>query len=224
LLKVFEIPIFPLPDVVFFPETVLPLHVFEPRYRRMVGDCLAGDRRLAVVMLQPGWEQDYRGRPPVHHVAGAGEIIHAEALPGGRYNILLDGRMRVRIEEELPREHPYRMVRARRLPDVPPADPAVLSERLLTLRAVHGKLLEVMGQGHADVFGRLTSAGMGPGAVVDRIVAAVVPDAAVRQRILETPDVSERLDLATTALFELLAMVAGSQGEERDADDEERPT
>ena len=49
-----RIPVFPLPEVVFFPGTVLPLHVFEPRYRRMVADCLAGDGRLAVAMLRPG--------------------------------------------------------------------------------------------------------------------------------------------------------------------------
>ncbi|MGH7266051.1 MAG: LON peptidase substrate-binding domain-containing protein, partial [Candidatus Rokuibacteriota bacterium] len=113
-----QIPIFPLPEVVFFPETVLPLHVFEPRYRRLVVDCLAGDRRLAVVLLRPGWERDYDGRPPVHAVAGAGEIIHGEALADGRYNILIDGRMRIRIEDEIEDGRPYRLVRARRLPDV----------------------------------------------------------------------------------------------------------
>ena len=78
-----RIPIFPLPEVVFFPETVLPLHVFEPRYRQMIADCLAGDRWLAVAMLRAGWEKDYQGRPPVHGVAGAGEIIQAEMLADG---------------------------------------------------------------------------------------------------------------------------------------------
>ena len=95
-----RIPIFPLPEVVFFPDTVLPLHVFEPRYRQMIADCLAGDRWLGVAMLRPGWEKDYQGRPPVHDVAGAGEILQAEVLADGRFNILLDGRARVRILEE----------------------------------------------------------------------------------------------------------------------------
>ena len=97
-----RLPIFPLPEVVFFPETILPLHVFEPRYREMVADCLAGDRWLAVVMLRPGWDKDYEGRPPVHDVAGAGEILQAEALADGRFNILLDGRARFRILAEEP--------------------------------------------------------------------------------------------------------------------------
>jgi uncharacterized protein len=209
-----SVPIFPLPDVVFFPETVLPLHLFEPRYRQMITDCLAGDRRLAVVMLRPGWERDYHGRPPVHAVAGAGEIIHAERLADGRYNVLLDGQMRIRIEAEVPGARPYRVARATPLADVLSGiGQASLAERLLTLRAAYAKLLDALGQAHADMVGRLTVAGAGTGAVVDRIISAVVPDAAVRQQILETVDVSERLDLATAALLELLTLVTGSAGE-----------
>jgi uncharacterized protein len=220
LAEPFQVPIFPLPEVVFFPETVLPLHVFEPRYRRMIADCLAGDRRLAVVMLRSGWERDYQGRPPVHGVAGVGEIMQAERLADGRYNILLDGRSRARIEEELSLERPYRTVRAQPLPDkLRQADRASLAERLASLRGTHAKLLDALGQGHADVVGRLTIAGAGPGAVVDRIVSAVVPDAAVRQRILEAVDVSERLDLANAALLDLLTLVAGSEGDGEDEAD-----
>ncbi|MGH2652139.1 MAG: LON peptidase substrate-binding domain-containing protein [Actinomycetota bacterium] len=215
-----KIPIFPLPEVVFFPETVLPLHVFEPRYRRMVADCLSGDGRMAVAMLRPGWEQDYHGRPPVHPVAGVGEIIHAETLADGRYNILLDGQMRVRIESELSGDLPYRRGLALHMADVlPPEGMTALTERLLTLRAAHGQLLEALGQGHADVVGRLTVAGAAPGAMVDRIASAVIPDATVRQRILETANVSERLDLATAALLDLLTLVSGSEGEDDSRED-----
>jgi Lon protease-like protein len=209
-----EIPIFPLPDIVFFPETVLPLHVFEPRYRRMVADCLAGDGWLAIATLRPGWEHDYQGRPPVHEVAGAGEIIQAEALSDGRYNVLVDGRCRIRIEAELPPDRPYRVARARRLGDVLRSDDTgSMKERLLTLRAAHAKLLEALGQSHADLVGRLTVAGARPAAVIDRIVSAVVPDAQVRQRVLEAVDVSQRLDLATAAVLDLLTLVAGSEGD-----------
>jgi uncharacterized protein len=216
-----RLPIFPLPEVVFFPETVLPLHVFEPRYRQMVADCLAGDRWLAIVMLRPGWEKDYEGRPPVHAMAGLGEIIQAEALPDGRYNILLDGRARVRIlSEEPPGGRAYRIVRAERIrePEARPLDHG-FTERLQELRMAHARLLVALGQSHADVVGRLTVAGAAPGAVIDRIVSAVVPDAAVRQRVLETVDVDERLELATGALSELLGMVSGREGEEDEPDE-----
>jgi Lon protease-like protein len=218
-----RIPLFPLPEVTFFPATVLPLHVFEPRYRQMVADCLAGDGWLAVGMLRPGWEKDYQGRPPVHQVAGAGEIIQAESLTDGRYNVLLDGRSRVRILTEEPAgERPYRVIRAERLTDRGPSpSDRTFSERLQELRTAHARLLLALGQSHPDVVGRLTVAGASPGAVIDRIVSAVVPDAEVRQRVLEAVDVSERLDLAVGALSELLGMVAGREGdeEEDEADD-----
>src|SRR5439155_1672251 len=73
------VPIFPLPDVTFFPRTLLPLHVFESRYRAMVMDTLARDRRLCVVKLQPGYEATYAGRPAVHAV-GAGVARVADAI------------------------------------------------------------------------------------------------------------------------------------------------
>src|SRR5262249_39226912 len=189
-----RIPIFPLPEVVFFPETVLPLHVFEPRYRQMIADCLAGDRWLGVVMLRPGWEKDYQGRPPVHAVAGAGEVIQAEALADGRYNILLDGRARIRIlEEEPPNGCLYRIGRAQRMEDCGPSpSDRAFPGRLQELRTAHARLLMALGQSHPDVVGRLTIAGASPSAVIDRIVSAVVPDADVRQRVLEAVDVSER--------------------------------
>ena len=217
-----RIPIFPLPEVVFFPETVLPLHVFEPRYRQMVADCLAGDRWLGVVMLRPGWEKDYQGRPPVHAVAGAGEVIQAEALADGRYNILLDGRARFRIlEEDGPEGRLYRVARVERLAERGPSpDDRTFRGRLQELRAAHARLLLALGQSHPDVVGRLTVAGASPGAVIDRIVSAVVPDAEVRQRVLETPDVSERLDLAVGALSELLTMVAGREGDDEEESDD----
>src|SRR6185436_16399360 len=90
------VPIFPLPDVTFFPRTLLPLHVFEARYRAMVMDALARDRRLCVVKLQPGFDQaSYLGKPAVHPVAGAGEIVSWERLATGRYNILVKGEWRI---------------------------------------------------------------------------------------------------------------------------------
>src|SRR3990172_2373376 len=96
-----HIPLFPLPNVVFLPHTLLPLHIFEPRYREMLADCLAGDRRLAVVLLRPGWEAEYYGRPAVYSVAGAGEIVASERVPHRGSHILLKGPGRIMIEGEV---------------------------------------------------------------------------------------------------------------------------
>jgi Lon protease-like protein len=94
------LPIFPLPNVVLFPNVFLPLHIFEPRYREMVADALAGDRMIGMVLLQPGWEHDYEGRPPVYPIGSSGLITHFERLADGRYNIILRGLERFRIVEE----------------------------------------------------------------------------------------------------------------------------
>jgi Lon protease-like protein len=94
------IPLFPLPNVVLFPNVSLPLHIFEPRYLDMVGDALSGDRLIGMVLLRPGWEADYEGRPPVYPIGCAGLIAHAEPLPDGRYNIVLRGLEKFRITGE----------------------------------------------------------------------------------------------------------------------------
>jgi uncharacterized protein len=94
------IPIFPLPNVVLFPNVFLPLHIFEPRYRRMVDDALKGDRIIGMVLLRPGWEANYEGRPPVYPIGCAGVITHAERLPDGRSNIVLRGMEKFRVVGE----------------------------------------------------------------------------------------------------------------------------
>jgi uncharacterized protein len=95
-----EIPIFPLPNVVLFPSALLPLHIFEPRYRVMVADALESERLIGMVMLRPGWEPHYEEAPDVYPVGCAGFITHADRLPDGRYNIMLRGLEKFRIAEE----------------------------------------------------------------------------------------------------------------------------
>jgi Lon protease-like protein len=94
------LPIFPLPNVVLFPNVFLPLHIFEPRYRDMVATALQEDRIIGMVLLRPGWEGQYEGRPPVYPIGCAGLITHAERLPDGRFNIVLQGLEKFRIVEE----------------------------------------------------------------------------------------------------------------------------
>ena len=95
-----EIPLFPLPNVVLFPAALLPLHVFEPRYRAMVSDALDGERLIGMVMLRPGWEPQYERTPDDYSVGCAGFITHAERLPDGRYNVMLRGMEKFRIAQE----------------------------------------------------------------------------------------------------------------------------
>ena len=86
-----SLPIFPLPTVVLFPNVFLPLHIFEPRYRQMTADALAGDRLIGMVLLRPGNDADYDGRPPVYRIGCTGLITHAEKLDDRRFNLVLRG-------------------------------------------------------------------------------------------------------------------------------------
>jgi Lon protease-like protein len=134
------LPLFPLPNVVLFPGVGLPLHIFEPRYRAMVADALEADRRLGMVLLQPGrWEPNYEGRPPIYPIGCSAVIASAGKLEDGRYNIVLSGLDRVRIISE-DHERAYRRAIVEPLPDQPldAADREALS-------AVRLRLTELIG-------------------------------------------------------------------------------
>jgi Lon protease-like protein len=201
---VIQIPIFPLPDVVLFPHTLLPLHIFESRYRQMVRDCLAGDRRLAMALLRPGWENDYYGRPPIYSIAGAGEIIQHEELPDGRFNILLRGTMRIGITAELP-DKPYRAARARPLPDrYPDANPKALADRIERLKVFYLRILSEVQKGQGEI-AKIFSGVKDPGIIVDRIAGAAIADAETRQQVLEAVEVGTRLTIVQDHLVAVLS-------------------
>jgi Lon protease-like protein len=105
-----EIPIFPLAEVVLFPDVSRPLLIFEPRYREMVADALKTDKIIGMVRLQPGYEKDYEGRPPTDSIGCAGVIVDYEQFPDGRYAILLRGLTTFRLLSEDQRK-PYRLAR-----------------------------------------------------------------------------------------------------------------
>src|SRR5512143_995211 len=124
------VPVFPLPDVVLFPHAVVPLHIFELRYRTMLRDALAGERLIAMALLKPGWEHDYFGSPAFHPLGCLGRCEAVEWLPDERYDIRLLGLARVRFGAT-EREFPYRQARVEVLPEAPYTedDPLVASER-----------------------------------------------------------------------------------------------
>lgn len=103
------VPLFPLPDVWLFPRTLMPLHVFEPRYRQMIEDCLDGPGRIVLGTVLPGHEDELAGAPPIHPIAGIGEIVHHRRLPDGRFDIHLFGLGRVSVRE-VESERLYRKV------------------------------------------------------------------------------------------------------------------
>lgn len=111
------IPIFPLPDATLFPNASHPFYIFEPRYRAMVADALKGDRIIGMVMLQPGHEAEYEGRPPIFPIGCAGLITAYEELAGGEFNIVLGGLVKFRVTGE-DDSRPYRLARVVAMPEV----------------------------------------------------------------------------------------------------------
>jgi Lon protease-like protein len=95
-----RIPVFPLPNVVLFPKTYLPLHIFEPRYRAMVSDAAMSGQCIGMALLKEGWETDYYGHPPVFSMGCVGRLASVQPLADGRSNILLQGLERFEIERE----------------------------------------------------------------------------------------------------------------------------
>ncbi|MDP2320933.1 MAG: LON peptidase substrate-binding domain-containing protein [Acidobacteriota bacterium] len=140
-----SLPIFPLPTVVLFPNVFLPLHIFEPRYRQMTADALAGDRLIGMVLLRPGNDADYEGRPPVYGTGCTGLITHAETLDDGRFNLVLRGLEKFTIlgEEDPTVGQLYRSAFIRPIDEtVPPTDRDPLREARRKLEGLLEPLFE----------------------------------------------------------------------------------
>ena len=137
-----SIPLFPLPNVVLFPNVFLPLHIFEPRYRKMVADALAGDRIIGITLLRPGYETNYDGRPPIYQVGCAGVITHSQPLGDGRYDIVLRGMEKFRVLSEDDSE-PYRIGNVESISEaVPPDEAQPLRQQRQRLEAVLAAAIE----------------------------------------------------------------------------------
>lgn len=176
------IPIFPLPDLTLLPNTTQPFHIFEPRYRAMVADALAGDSIIGMVTLRPGFEPDYEGRPDVYPLGCAGVIVAAERLPDGRYDILIRGLEKFEILSE-DDSRPYRLAEVDARPEGAPPDPELLAER-------RRQLEEVVRAAYPRA--PLPPASAGDAEVIDGFGVALPLDPEVRQGLLDTDGPAER--------------------------------
>jgi Lon protease-like protein len=179
------LPIFPLREAVLLPRSLVPLHVFEPRYVAMARDVLGGAGVMAIARLLPGFEATYHGRPPVASTIGIGRVVAAEDAPGGRINLVLAGVARAAIERELPPTRSYREVEARVLPDAPPAD--ALRARTDQLIAVCDRLAVILPAG-GDELRKLCRIDHDASMSCDRVAGLLVTDADARQALLEELD------------------------------------
>lgn len=205
-----SLPIFPLPNCVLLPGGLLPLLVFEPRYRELTRDCLAGHQLMGVARLRPGFETAYYGRPPVYEKCGVGRILCSEELPDGRFRLLLRGVARAEIARELHTERTYRMVEAVALDDAA-FDPADAHDHLHRLIKLCDRLAEVIPKGGSELRD-LVRGFDAPGACADAVAAALVMDADARQELLEACDPMVRLQRTLGHVSHLLCELAPCQG------------
>ena len=203
-----RVPMFPLPGVVLLPHALLPLHIFEERYRAMTRDVLKGSRFIAVSLIAPG-EPETAEPPAVQRIAGVGEIMMAHELPDGRFNLVLRGRARIRIDEELATPRPYREVSATVLPDLPAADDAELRDADQSLRALVGQLADAIPEG-GDILRQIVASQDSPAGLVDVLTAQLVYDPTTRQRLLETREVMRRIERVSAEVVAMTSRIASS--------------
>lgn len=189
----------PLPNVVFYPHTLLPLHVFEPRYRKMAEHCLEGEGMLGVVLLKNPREafpapEDPGAPPQLHKVLGVGKILDHERMPDGKLNLKLEGRNRVMILDEIPSE-PFRTARVEIIKDhYDPERQAELAESRARMESESQELSKRLPR-FAELIDRILSTAKHPGIMADLLAAHFVVDLYDRQSILTEFDVIRRVDL-----------------------------
>jgi len=198
-------PLFPLPDVVFFPKTLLPLHVYEPRYRALASEALEQDRIICTALLKPGWESDYYGSPEVYPVGCVGKIVHHQKLPDGRYNITLDGIGKVRIESSV-RLTPYRLVRVTPVED----DSAwARGDKALEEAAELVRLFQQVHEGQAPsiLLAEMFGQNMSPESILNTVALHLNAEPELKEQLLEM----DSLDLRYQTLVQILRNATKTQ-------------
>jgi uncharacterized protein len=183
------VPLFPLPNVVFFPNSLLPLHVFEPRYRQMVDDIIDSEKIIGMVLLKPGWEKNYYDEPDIYDIACMGKIVSIEVQKDGRSNIVLYGLKRIRIIE-IVNEVPYRLARVDIQEDIHGQNEEVYEKRISELILKWNNILGEEHKSHKIKFDTTLSLDN----LTDCITPQIVPDVFHRQEFLEETIVLKRAE------------------------------
>ena len=192
--------IFPLPNVTLFPNVMLPLHIFEPRYRCMAEDTLNGDGYLALGLLKDGWEDRYETKEcEIHDIVCLGKVIANERLEDGRHYLMLQGLRRAKLVTELETDLPYRLGMLELVDDVYPLDPVIDRERRQEeLVDWFRKAYPKLGM-EADMIHALGT-GIQLGELCDVIAHSLKLPPSDAQRLLSQANVDQRSDLVLEML------------------------
>lgn len=194
-------PLFPLPNVVLFPNVFLPLHIFEDRYRAMVKDALATDRVIGMVLLRGSHDAATDSAPPIYPVGCSGLITHAEPLPDGHFNIVLRGLEKFRVMSEAPLDatHPYRRACVEPIPDTEQSDEGLRVCRQQIEQLLDDRLLQL------GPDSRIPQE-MADGDVVNALSQYLELEPVEKQALLECNSLGERCQ-ALAELLEIRAMM-----------------
>ena len=186
--------LFPLPDLVMFPQVVQPLRIFEPRYVDMLHEALSTDRLIAMASLVPGWEQDNDENPAIHETVCIGQIMSEAQVADGSYNIFLAGLGRGVIREELPSDTLFRKAQVEVLNDIyeqDKASTATLQDELTS----RFRALMPANESTDELLSRILSDECSLGMLVDVIAFALPLQPAVKLQLLSEPRVEVRARL-----------------------------
>jgi len=206
LATVQRLSIFPLGGALLFPRMHLPLHIFEPRYRALVSDAMARDRRIGLIQPKIMRELKDGEVPPLYEIGCLGKIAHVEAMEDGRYNIVLEGLARFRLRRELEVTTPFRQIEAE-IEDGDPTDINLALSRRAALEYESRKFADA--QGYAVDWEAVTR--LDDEALVNGIAQIAPFDAAAKQALLEAASLADRADL----IVQLLQFFGRYGGEER---------
>jgi Lon protease-like protein len=194
------VPLFPLPNVVLFPRAVLPLHIFEDRYRAMVADSLKGRRQIAMALLREGWEKNYHTRPAIDPVVCVGSILAHERMPDGRYNILLQGIARARVVRELG-DQPFRVAELAALRDTSTMEIDLTDDRRRLQSVFEADYFSSTGIGRQ--FRELVGGQTATATLADLIAFTLLEDVKLKQSLLADCDVRRRVTRTVDAVESL---------------------
>ena len=199
------VPVFALPNVVLFPRAVLPLHIFEERYKKMTSDALDGNQLVAMALLKPGWEKNYYCQPAIEPVVCVGRILSHERLPNGEYNFLLQGQLRARITRELGCQ-PYRQAEVIALPETRGLEIDTDSHRRRLVELFTESPLG--GISGASQFRQMLSGPMSTGEIADVIAFSYLEEVGLKQSLLGETDTRRRVERTVEALEALRPTVS----------------
>lgn len=196
------VPLFPLSSVVFFPNTLLPLHIFENRYKELVNSALQTEKIIGMALLRPGWESDYYGNPEVYDVIGMGRIVSSDFMADGKMNIVLYGLKRARIIEVV-NELPYRQAKVSILENEFDMKSEELRQNIEDLINRWNLYLDEKQKAHRiNVNTKLPLENL-----TDALGSMIFPNVFDKQRLLEEPNVENRAQIIISDLKTKLDML-----------------